>query len=115
MVEEAGEVFEPHILACLAPTVEQLILIGDHEQLRPKPQLYALQASAERHKVLLSCTPTLSQLHHIDLHCNACTTAVHLPHTDTEATPCVSYVLDSPLLFLGVASNALSLRCLQQS
>ncbi len=45
IVEEAGEVFEAHILASLAPTTEHLILIGDHEQLRPKPQLYALQAS----------------------------------------------------------------------
>ena len=44
LVEEAGEVFEAHILASLAPTTEHLILIGDHEQLRPKPQLYALQA-----------------------------------------------------------------------
>lgn len=42
-MEEAGEVFEAHILASLAPTTEHLILIGDHEQLRPKPQLYALQ------------------------------------------------------------------------
>ena len=46
IVEEAGEVFEAHILASLAPTTEHLILIGDHEQLRPKPQLYALQASS---------------------------------------------------------------------
>ena len=52
IVEEAGEVFEAHILASLAPTTEHLILIGDHEQLRPKPQLYALQAS-------LKWTPTL--------------------------------------------------------
>ena len=44
-MEEAGEVFEAHILASLAPTTEHLILIGDPEQLRPKPQLYALQAS----------------------------------------------------------------------
>ena len=45
IVEEEGEVFEAHILASFAPTTEHLILIGDHEQLRPKPQLYALQAS----------------------------------------------------------------------
>ncbi|KAL0023606.1 hypothetical protein WJX77_006297 [Trebouxia sp. C0004] len=46
IVEEAGEVFEAHILASLAPTTEHLILIGDHEQLRPKPQLYALQTES---------------------------------------------------------------------
>ncbi len=27
-VEEAGEVFESHVLACLVPGVEQLVLIG---------------------------------------------------------------------------------------
>ena len=55
-MEEAGEVFEAHILASLAPTTEHLILIGDHEQLRPKPQLYALQAGhlpVSTHSVLL--------------------------------------------------------------
>jgi hypothetical protein len=34
--EEAGEVSEPHLIASLAPGCEQLILIGDHKQLRPK-------------------------------------------------------------------------------
>ena len=53
IVEEAGEVFEAHILASLAPTTEHLILIGDHEQLRPKPQLYALQASLKSMPTLL--------------------------------------------------------------
>lgn len=35
VVEEAGEVLESHILACLTPYTQQLILIGDHMQLRP--------------------------------------------------------------------------------
>ncbi|KAL3153759.1 hypothetical protein ABBQ32_013348 [Trebouxia sp. C0010 RCD-2024] len=48
VVEEAGEVFEAHILASLAPTTEHLILIGDPEQLRPKPQLYTLQIESGR-------------------------------------------------------------------
>lgn len=33
--EEAGEVLEAHMLAALMPAVEHLILIGDHQQLRP--------------------------------------------------------------------------------
>ncbi|KAG0374708.1 hypothetical protein BGX24_010063 [Mortierella sp. AD032] len=33
--EEANEVLEPHILAALLPCTQQLILIGDHLQLRP--------------------------------------------------------------------------------
>jgi hypothetical protein len=34
--EEAGEVLEAHLLAALMPSVEHLILIGDHQQLRPQ-------------------------------------------------------------------------------
>lgn len=58
IVEEAGEVFEAHILASLAPTTEHLILIGDHEQLRPKPQLYALQASHKLKQEILTSVGT---------------------------------------------------------
>ncbi|KAI5070201.1 hypothetical protein GOP47_0014544 [Adiantum capillus-veneris] len=35
IVEEAAEVLEAHIVACLTPHTEHLILIGDHMQLRP--------------------------------------------------------------------------------
>lgn len=46
LVEEAGEILESHILTALASTVRQLVLIGDHKQLRPKINNYAL--SVER-------------------------------------------------------------------
>ena len=36
LVEEAGEILESHILTTLASQTQQLILIGDHKQLRPK-------------------------------------------------------------------------------
>ncbi|KAK2762566.1 hypothetical protein FQN54_000739 [Arachnomyces sp. PD_36] len=36
LVEEAGEILEAHILTSLGSHTEQLILIGDHKQLRPK-------------------------------------------------------------------------------
>ena len=36
LVEEAGEILESHILTALGPNTDQLILIGDHQQLRPK-------------------------------------------------------------------------------
>lgn len=36
LVEEAGEILEAHILSSLGPHTEQLIMIGDHKQLRPK-------------------------------------------------------------------------------
>ncbi|KAK7753526.1 hypothetical protein SLS62_004601 [Diatrype stigma] len=42
LVEEAGEILECHILASMAPSVKQLILIGDHKQLRPKANNHAL-------------------------------------------------------------------------
>ena len=35
IVEEAGEVLEPDLLAALTPGLQHLILIGDHRQLRP--------------------------------------------------------------------------------
>ena len=43
LVEEAGEILEAHILANLGPRAEQLILIGDHKQLRPKIANYSLE------------------------------------------------------------------------
>ncbi|KZT25311.1 P-loop containing nucleoside triphosphate hydrolase protein [Neolentinus lepideus HHB14362 ss-1] len=42
LVEEAGEILESHILTALSPKTEQLILIGDHKQLRPKVNNYTL-------------------------------------------------------------------------
>jgi superfamily I DNA and/or RNA helicase len=36
LVEEAGEILEAHILTSLGPQTKQLIMIGDHKQLRPK-------------------------------------------------------------------------------
>ena len=36
LVEEAGEILECHVLTSFGPHTEQLVLIGDHKQLRPK-------------------------------------------------------------------------------
>jgi len=36
IVEEAGEILESHIITALGSRTKQLILIGDHKQLRPK-------------------------------------------------------------------------------
>ena len=43
IIEEAAEVFESHIMTSLSPSVQHLILIGDHKQLRPKPNHYELE------------------------------------------------------------------------
>ncbi|CAG8303689.1 unnamed protein product [Penicillium olsonii] len=40
--EEAGEVLEAHLLTSLLPSIEQMVLIGDHQQLRPQIQNYGL-------------------------------------------------------------------------
>ncbi|CUG40158.1 Hypothetical protein, putative, partial [Bodo saltans] len=48
MVEEAAEVREEGVWACLTEHTEQLILIGDHMQLRPKIATSFLR-TAERH------------------------------------------------------------------
>ncbi len=36
IIEEAGEVMEPHVITSLTQHTQQLILIGDHKQLKPK-------------------------------------------------------------------------------
>nr|XP_042717233.1 NFX1-type zinc finger-containing protein 1-like [Chrysemys picta bellii] len=43
IVEEAAEILEAHVLTCLTPACKHLILIGDHQQLRPKPADYTLE------------------------------------------------------------------------
>ena len=42
IIEEAAEVLESHIVSCLTANTQHLILIGDHQQLRPKPNVYEL-------------------------------------------------------------------------
>ena len=42
IVEEAAEVLESHIVSALNAGTQHLILIGDHKQLRPKPNDYEL-------------------------------------------------------------------------
>ena len=41
--EEAAEVLEAHIITSLTSSVQQLIMIGDHKQLKPKPTCYDLE------------------------------------------------------------------------
>ncbi|KAE9245768.1 hypothetical protein PF002_g7081 [Phytophthora fragariae] len=44
--EEAGEVLEAQLLACLSPACQQLVLIGDHKQLRPHIADYNLSVES---------------------------------------------------------------------
>ncbi|OOG00383.1 hypothetical protein ASPCADRAFT_511396 [Aspergillus carbonarius ITEM 5010] len=45
--EEAGEVLEAHLLTSLLPSLEHVILIGDHQQLRPQIQNYDLSRESK--------------------------------------------------------------------
>jgi hypothetical protein len=47
IIEEAGEILESHLLANLGDSCKQLIMIGDHKQLRPKIENYALQKESK--------------------------------------------------------------------
>ena len=42
LIEEAAEVLEAHTITSLTQGCQHLILIGDHQQLRPKPEVYDL-------------------------------------------------------------------------
>lgn len=42
-MEEAAEVLEAHVVTSLTQYCQHLILIGDHQQLRPSPTVYDLQ------------------------------------------------------------------------
>eukprot|EP00662_Eupelagonemidae_sp_cell21_P058220 gene58220-biopygen113375 len=43
MVEEAAEVLESHLLAAVTEHTKHLVLIGDHQQLRPKVETFEMQ------------------------------------------------------------------------
>ena len=42
LVEEAGEILESHTLTAMTAATKQIVLIGDHKQLRPKVNNYSL-------------------------------------------------------------------------
>ena len=49
IVEEAAEILEPGLLAALTPSIEHLILIGDHKQLSPQVDTYELRIGFQFH------------------------------------------------------------------
>ena len=69
IAEEAAEVFESHIIACLTANTQHLILIGDHEQLQPTPQEHLLARNYKLNVSLFKrlinngvpCTPLQTQ------------------------------------------------------
>ncbi|KAJ1507830.1 hypothetical protein HMI55_000618 [Coelomomyces lativittatus] len=50
LCEEAGEVLEAHVIASLSKSTKQLILIGDHKQLRPRIQEFNLSVESRSGK-----------------------------------------------------------------
>ncbi|XP_076097023.1 NFX1-type zinc finger-containing protein 1-like [Mytilus galloprovincialis] len=67
IVEEAAEVLEGHVITTLSRRCEQLILIGDHKQLKPKPTVYKL---AREYKLDLSLFERLAN-NKLDVQCLA--------------------------------------------
>ncbi|OSX56354.1 hypothetical protein POSPLADRAFT_1037619 [Postia placenta MAD-698-R-SB12] len=61
MVEEAGQVLEAHVLTSLVQSVDQLICIGDPQQLRPNLATYALSMDSERGKQLFKFDRSLME------------------------------------------------------
>ncbi|XP_028410574.1 NFX1-type zinc finger-containing protein 1-like [Dendronephthya gigantea] len=53
IVEEAAEILEPSLLAALTPSLEHLILIGDHKQLRPQVDTYDLRRNFQFDKSMM--------------------------------------------------------------
>ncbi|VDI09951.1 Hypothetical predicted protein [Mytilus galloprovincialis] len=51
LIEEAAEIPEHHVVACLTSSCQQLIMIGDHQQLRPSYNDYK---TAQQHKINIS-------------------------------------------------------------
>ncbi|XP_073817647.1 NFX1-type zinc finger-containing protein 1 [Musca autumnalis] len=45
--EEAAEILESHIIACLTPHTQHVIMIGDHQQLQPYTSNYHLQQKSQ--------------------------------------------------------------------
>ena len=46
--EEAGEVLESHMISAMLPSVEHIIQIGDHQQLRPQINNHGLSVESQR-------------------------------------------------------------------
>jgi hypothetical protein len=87
--EEAGEVFEAHVLASLSSSAESLILIGDHEQLRPKPSEYSLSVeTANGHNLDVSMFERLLLQNQVE-HCTL--------DTQRRMRPEISALIRAPL------------------
>ncbi|KAK7116809.1 NFX1-type zinc finger-containing protein 1-like [Littorina saxatilis] len=54
IVEEAAQVSEAHLLSSLSPACQHLIMIGDHQQLRPSYTNYSLTVRHQRHHIDIS-------------------------------------------------------------
>ena len=49
IIEEAGEILESHVLTTMSPSLQRLIMIGDHLQLRAKLEHYPLRKESGKH------------------------------------------------------------------
>ena len=106
IIEEAGEVLETQIIAALSPSVQHLILIGDHKQLRPHANCYKLE---KHHNFNISLLERLIRSGHHTV------TLTHQSRMLQEIVPLLSCVYNSLKTNLrAIASNKPS-TCLAES
>jgi len=87
IIEEAAEVLESHVLANLSPQTQHVIMIGDHQQLRPKTDLYQLAVESKKNYNLdLSMFERLVRVYKFQAHT--------LSH-QRRMRPCVSALISS--------------------
>jgi len=65
IVEEAAEVLEAHIVTSMPETTQHLILIGDHQQLKPSPTVYDLAVKYQLDMSLFERLVSLNSLEYL--------------------------------------------------
>ena len=85
LVEEAAEIMEAHVLTGISKGCKHLVMIGDHEQLRPKAEYYRLTVeSGKGYDLNVSLFERLAKVPSL----RPCTLQVqHRMHPDISAIP----------------------------
>lgn len=94
IVEEAADILEPQVVACLGPWVQHLVLLGDHRQLQPTVNNWELVRSCNLHISLLERLIN-NQLPHVTLEYQR---RMHPLISACVRPLCISHRMCSPLI-----------------